>query len=150
MLTSLLKLVVQENKVCVVTGAARGLGNLMARTFIESGASQVAFLDLSAKEADEAAQSADDWFAEHGGIEKGTLDLIGLECDVSNEESVKRAFDRIHQRWGRVDTVVNSAGIVENFPAEKYPTEKFRKVSAGSLRNEARTLINANALPFSS
>ncbi|PWN32392.1 NAD(P)-binding protein [Meira miltonrushii] len=117
-----------ENKVCVVTGAARGLGNLMARTLIESGANQVAFLDLNQESADQAAKEAAQWFEEHGQVEKGVLDTIGVSCDVANEQSVKDAFDLIHSRWGRINTVINSAGIVENFPAEQYPTEKYRKL----------------------
>lgn len=119
-----------ENKVCVVTGAARGLGNLMARTLIESGANQVAFLDLNQEAADQAAKEAAQWFEEHGQVKKGDLDTIGVSCDVASEESVKSAFDLIHSRWGRINTVINSAGIVENFPAEQYPTEKYRKLMA--------------------
>ena len=42
------------NKVCVVTGAARGLGNMMARTMIESGATQIVILDLRQEECDKA------------------------------------------------------------------------------------------------
>lgn len=118
-----------EDKVCVVTGAARGLGNLMARTFIESGSSTVAILDLSQEEADKAASEARDWFVEHGEANKGELDIIGVACNVADEQSVQKAMDKVHNHYGRIDVVVNSAGIVENFPAEDYPTDKFKKVS---------------------
>lgn len=118
-----------ENKVCVVTGAARGLGNLMARTFIESGSDTVAFLDLSAEDAQQAAQDANAWFEEHGDAAKGSLNLIGVKCDVASEEDVKAAFSKIHNHFGRIDVVVNSAGIVENFPSTEYPTERYKKVS---------------------
>lgn len=112
-----------------MTGAARGLGNLMARTFIESGSNTVAILDLSSEEAEKAANEATEWFEKHGGIKKGELDIIGIECNVADEESVQRAVDRVHRHYGRLDVVVNSAGIVENFPAEEYPTQKLQKVS---------------------
>lgn len=118
-----------EEKVCVVTGAARGLGNLMARTFIESGSNQVAILDLSAEEAENAARDARIWFEEHGEVEKGELDVIGVACNVADEKSVQEAMDKVHQHFGKIHVVVNSAGIVENFPAEDYPTDKLRKVS---------------------
>lgn len=116
-------------KTCIVTGAARGLGNLMARTFLEAGASKVAFLDLKKAEAQNAAADAGKWLSESDRVEESEeVDLIGEDCDISNEESVKEAFARIHQRWGRIDVVVNSAGIVENFPAEEYETSKYRKL----------------------
>lgn len=115
---------------CVVTGAARGLGNLMARTFIESGSNTVAILDLSSDDAEKAASEATQWFEEHGDVERGELNIIGLECNVADEESVQRAMDRVHKHFGKIDVVVNSAGIVENFPAEEYPTDKMKKVSA--------------------
>lgn len=114
---------------CVVTGAARGLGNVMARAFIESGADTVAFLDLSAEDAQNAADESAQWFADENPGSKAKLNLIGVECDVANEDSVKRAFERIHKHYGRIDTVVNSAGIVENFPAQSYETSRYQKVS---------------------
>lgn len=46
----------------MVTGAARGLGNMFARTFVESGASQVAIMDLNQGDSERAAKEVDDWF----------------------------------------------------------------------------------------
>ncbi|UZJ53135.1 hypothetical protein CBS101457_002455 [Exobasidium rhododendri] len=117
-----------EEKVCVVTGAARGLGNLMARTFIESGSNTIAILDLSSEEAEKAALEAVEWFEEHGDVKKGVLNVIGLQCNVADEASVQKAMDQVHKHFGRIDVVVNSAGIVENFPAEEYPTPKLQKL----------------------
>lgn len=111
-----------------MTGAARGLGNLMARTFIESGSNMVAILDLSTEEAEKAAKDAVQWFEEHGDVEKGELNVIGLPCNVADEKSVQDAMNKVHKHFGRINVVVNSAGIVENFPAEEYPTEKMQKV----------------------
>jgi D-arabinitol 2-dehydrogenase len=131
-----------EDKVCVVTGAARGLGNLMARTFIESGSSTVAILDLSQEEADRAAMEATEWFVEHGEADQGELNIIGVACDVADESSVQKAMDRVHSHYGRIDVVVNSAGIVENYPAEDYPTDRFKKVSFQSSSSEQGKLTN--------
>lgn len=131
---------------CVVTGAARGLGNLMARTFIESGSNTVAILDLSSDDAEKAASEATQWFEEHGDVERGELNIIGLECNVADEESVQRAMDRVHKHFGKIDVVVNSAGIVENFPAEEYPTDKMKKVSATERVKKGGGGENANLL----
>ncbi|KAN0066341.1 hypothetical protein ACQY0O_000435 [Thecaphora frezii] len=117
-----------EGKVCVVTGAARGLGNLIARTFVESGANHLAVLDLSAEESAQAAADIDAWFTQHGHTKPGELTVQGYGCDVSNEVEVQRVFAEIRQRFGRIDAVVNSAGIVENFAATDYPTDRMRKL----------------------
>jgi D-arabinitol 2-dehydrogenase len=51
-----------DKKVCVITGAGRGLGNMVARTFVESGASAVALIDLKKEDAESAAKDLVDWF----------------------------------------------------------------------------------------
>ncbi|BEJ18086.1 hypothetical protein CspHIS471_0703630 [Cutaneotrichosporon sp. HIS471] len=110
-----------EGKVCVVTGAARGLGNVMASSLIESGASQLV-LDLNGGEAQKAA---DELAASFGDAE---IEALGLACNVSNESSVQDAFTAIEAKFGRVDILVTAAGIVENFPADQYPTERVKKL----------------------
>ncbi|KAM0746880.1 NAD(P)-binding protein [Meredithblackwellia eburnea MCA 4105] len=116
------------NKVCVVTGAARGLGNLFARTFAESGSNAIAILDLDSSQAAQSARELEEWFVEHGQAKEGEIECLGLGCDVSDEASVKKAFEEVKERFGRIDVLVTAAGIVENFPAVDYPTEKFQKL----------------------
>lgn len=117
-----------EGKVCVVTGAARGLGNLIARTFVESGANSLAIVDLNEEECQHAAKEVKDWFEQHGGVQENLLDVQGYGCDISDEASVIDVMDRIHKRFGKIDVAVNSAGIVENYPATEYPTHKMKKL----------------------
>lgn len=117
-----------DGKVCVVTGAGRGLGNMMARTFVESGASAIVLVDLKKEEAEAAAKDLTDWFVEHGEAAPGEIQAMGLGCDVASEESVKSTFAAIKQKFGRIDTLVTAAGIVENYVAHDYPTEKIRKL----------------------
>ncbi|CAD6587594.1 MAG: hypothetical protein CYPHOPRED_003971 [Cyphobasidiales sp. Tagirdzhanova-0007] len=115
-------------KVCVVTGAARGLGNLMARTLVESGANAIALLDLDGPTSESAARDVEDWFIEHGAAVKGEVQAIGIGCDVSNEDHVKAAMQKVVDRFGRIDVLVTAAGIVHNYPATEYPTEKMRQL----------------------
>ncbi|RXK42607.1 d-arabinitol 2-dehydrogenase [Tremella mesenterica] len=117
-----------EGKVCVVTGAARGLGNMMARTFVESGADAIVLIDLRKEDAELAAKDLTDWFVEHGEAKPGEIRALGLGCDVANEQSVKDTFAAIKEKFGRLDCLVTAAGIVENFVAHEYPTEKVRKL----------------------
>jgi len=118
-----------EGKVCVVTGAARGLGNMMARTFVESGASSIAIVDLNKADAEAAAKDLADWFVAHGEAQPGEILSIGYGCDVGNEDAVKSTFSQIEKDFGgRIDCLVSAAGIVENFVAHEYPTAKVKKL----------------------
>ncbi|QRW16485.1 Enoyl-(Acyl carrier protein) reductase [Rhizoctonia solani] len=120
-----------EGKVCVVTGAARGLGNLFARTFVESGCTKIVLMDLKQEEAQKAADDLVEWF---GKLDPNHIfprvylrvTAIGIGCDVSNEDSVKEGFGQVVSRFGKVDAVVASAGIVENYSAFDYPTNRIR------------------------
>ena len=47
---------------------------------------------------------------ESGEVEKGKLDVVGISCDVSSEQSVQKAFGAVMTRFGRVDSVIASAG----------------------------------------
>ena len=87
-----------EGKKAIVTGAAQGIGNAIARRLSEEGAA-VAVLDLS---GDRAARAAEDI---GGGA-------IGVKADVSNESQVNRAFAEVIDRLGGVDILVNNAGVV--------------------------------------
>lgn len=95
---------------------------------MESGASQVAVVDLDEGHAKEAAADIEKWFVEHGEAEEGEIQAIGIGCDVSKEDHVTRAMDQIIEKFGRVDVLVTAAGIVENIPATEYPIERARKL----------------------
>ena len=69
----------------------------------------MAILDLDQPEMDSAIKELLK-SAQENGIDATKLELIGIECDVSSEESVVAAFEQIKKRFGRVDAVVASAG----------------------------------------
>jgi NAD(P)-dependent dehydrogenase (short-subunit alcohol dehydrogenase family) len=77
-----------EGKVCVITGAASGIGAETARLFAEEGA-RVVGIDIRA------------------GAEGELL----LEADVSDEEQVREMYERAHEEMGRIDVLFNNAGI---------------------------------------
>ncbi|OCF33268.1 d-arabinitol 2-dehydrogenase [Kwoniella heveanensis CBS 569] len=117
-----------DGKVCLVTGAARGLGNMMARTFVESGANAIVLVDLKKEDAERAAEDLVKWFVENGEAEEGEIQALGLGCDVSDEASVASVFATVKEKFGRLDAVVTAAGIVENYVAHEYPTQKIKKL----------------------
>ncbi|KAF8503793.1 hypothetical protein F5888DRAFT_1864680 [Russula emetica] len=114
-----------ERQVCLVTGAARGLGNEFCRAFMRSGCASIALLDLKQSEAQTAAEELVE-FAASEHLELNPLKVVGLECDVSSEVSVAKAFTRILEVFGRVDAVVASAGIIENYSALDYPSDRIK------------------------
>jgi NAD(P)-dependent dehydrogenase (short-subunit alcohol dehydrogenase family) len=85
-----------DEKVAVITGAGSGMGKASAELFATEGAKVLA-LDVSGKEQDTAAPLGDVAIAAH--------------CDVSNEDEVAAAFDLAMSTFGRVDAVLNVAGI---------------------------------------
>ncbi len=84
-----------QDKVALVTGAARGIGLAIARRFADEGA-QVVVNDLEQADAEKAALPL-------GGI--------GLGADVSSSAAVRAMFEEVARRIGRLDILVNNAGI---------------------------------------
>ncbi|CEL63805.1 D-arabinitol 2-dehydrogenase [ribulose-forming] OS=Candida albicans (strain WO-1) GN=ARD1 PE=3 SV=1 [Rhizoctonia solani AG-1 IB] len=83
-------------------------------------------MDLKQEEAQKAADDLVEWFVQHGDIQPGKVTAVGIGCDVSNEDSVKEGFGQVVSRFGKVDAVVASAGIVENYSAFDYPSNRIR------------------------
>lgn len=90
-----------EGKVVVVTGAGRGIGRAIAETFLRERSTVVA-TDL-----DDDALS---WF-EPARVEAG-LDGAPVVCDVRSTESVRTAISQVVDLFGRIDVLVNNAGIL--------------------------------------
>ncbi|KAF9256831.1 NAD(P)-binding protein [Marasmius fiardii PR-910] len=117
-----------EDKVCLVTGAARGLGNEFCRAFIQSGCTTLAIVDLKESEAKQAAEELTSMARVNSDANPEDVKIIGVECDVSSEISVQKAFAEVVQTFGRVDCVVASAGIVENYTAFDYPFDRIKRL----------------------
>ncbi len=81
-----------QHKTVVITGAAKGIGAACAHLFLDSGAN-VALLDLA--------------FPTQLSDEKS----LSIVCDVSNEDQVKQAMEKIEDHFGSIDYLVNNAGI---------------------------------------
>ncbi|KAJ7256456.1 hypothetical protein B0H12DRAFT_1015777 [Mycena haematopus] len=115
-----------QGKVCMVTGAARGLGYEFCRAFISSGCTSLAVLDLKDDEAKAAAAELKA-LAQTSNSED-PVNIVGIECDVSSEQAVQKAYAEIMSTFGRIDSVVASAGIVENYSAFDYPLNRIKKL----------------------
>ena len=109
-----------ENKVCIVTGGGRGIGQATAEKFIGESAT-VIIADF-----DEATGTA-------------TAEYLGDQCsfvktDVSQSESVQSLIKRVKADHGSIDVIVNNAGILQDQTLEKMDEEEFDKVIQVNMR----------------
>uniref|UniRef100_UPI0025413FD9 15-hydroxyprostaglandin dehydrogenase [NAD(+)] n=1 Tax=Euleptes europaea TaxID=460621 RepID=UPI0025413FD9 len=91
-----------KDKVALVTGAAQGIGNACAHALLEKGC-KVGLVDNNAEVGRESKNNLDKQF--------DTQRTIFIPCDVSHEEQLKDAFKKIFEHFGRLDIVVNNAGV---------------------------------------
>src|SRR5580704_15833067 len=106
-----------ENKVAVVTGASKGIGASIAEHLAADGASVVVNYASSKAGAEAVVKRIRD----KGG--KATA----VQADVSKPEEIKKLFAETKAAYGRVDVLVNNAGIYEFSPLETITPEHFHK-----------------------
>ncbi|WP_391119601.1 3-hydroxybutyrate dehydrogenase [Psychrobacillus sp. L3] len=100
-----------EGKVLFITGAARGIGFDIAKAFSNAGA-HVVISDLSHEAIDEA-------------VVKINGNVKGIVCDVTKEADIQRAINFTVETFGRIDILINNAGMQHVSMIEDFPTEKF-------------------------
>ena len=106
-----------KDRVAIVTGGSRGLGQEMAEGLAEAGAS----LMLCARR-DEWLTPTVDAFRARGFTVEGML------CDVSKAADVQEVVDKTVSRFGKVDVLINNAGVTWAAEPEDLPLEKWQKV----------------------
>ncbi|MBX6763760.1 MAG: SDR family oxidoreductase [Rubrobacteraceae bacterium] len=107
-----------EGKVAIVTGASRGLGRALALAFAREGASLV----LNSRGEEGLRTVAEEAGRFGAGVES-------VAADVSTAEGARRLVDAAIGRFGRIDVLVNNAGILgPRVRIEDYPEEEWRRV----------------------
>ncbi|CAI1603536.1 TPA: SDR family oxidoreductase [Serratia fonticola] len=109
-----------QGKVALITGGAAGIGLAIAKCYLQNGA-QVVLLDRAAQVA-EIAQQLDEQLA------------LGIVMDVTDKASVEQAVAQANAHFGRLDVLVNSAGIVALYPAEELPEDAWDSTMAVNLK----------------
>jgi len=113
-----------QNKVAVITGSATGIGLATAQAMAREGAAVV--IDYIAGEQGEADKRVRQ-------IEQSGGKAIAVQADVSKQEDVQNLVDRAVQTFGRLDIMVNNAGVEQEKPFLEMPLEVWNWVIAVDL-----------------
>lgn len=108
-----------ENKIAIVTGGTRGIGLATVEAFLREGATVI--LTGSRQETAEKAVAA---LKEKDPNAK----VAGIAPNLSDLASVEAAFQKVAQEYGRIDVLVNNAGMSDSTPFDKYDEATFEKV----------------------
>ena len=106
-----------ENKVVVITGASSGIGKACAMTFAKAGASIV----IAGRDAEKLKKAETD-------LKKVTSDVLYITCDVGNESDSKRLIEETIKRFGKIDILINNAGISMRALFEETDLSVLRKL----------------------
>lgn len=109
-------------EVVLVTGASRGIGRAIAVTFAQAGAK----VALAARSADRLGEVAGEVMAAGG-------EALELATDVAVKLQVDQAVERVVTAWGRVDVLVNNAGLIEFGRIDQIEPEAWDQVIAANL-----------------
>lgn len=108
-------------KVAIVTGAARGIGRAIAEKFLATGY-RVALLDIDAVTLAQTAEAL-----------RAVPGALAIECDVSDPQQVQAATARVIEQSGRIDVLVNNAGVALFKPALETTFADWLHIMATNL-----------------
>jgi NADP-dependent 3-hydroxy acid dehydrogenase YdfG len=124
-----------EGKVVVITGASSGLGEATARLLSAEGATVV----LGARRVDRLKSLADELTTSGGKA-------LAVATDVTNYDQVKRLVDAAVHTFGRVDVMLNNAGLMPHSPLERLKVEDWERMIDVNIKGVLYGI--AAALPY--
>jgi len=103
-----------EGKVVVITGSASGIGFEIGKSFAENG-HKVVLTDINEQGVQKAAED----------LKTQGFEVLGFKADVTREEDIKSMIESTQKAFGRLDVLINNAGLQHVSPIEEFPTSKF-------------------------
>jgi len=94
-----------KNKVVLITGASSGIGKACAAAFAKEGANLI----LTARRLEKLNKLADSL------IKENNIKVLTIKIDVRNYENVKKIFSNLPEGWGKIDLLINNAGLARGF-----------------------------------
>lgn len=131
-----------SGKVAVVTGGGQGLGRAIVQTLAAAGAT-VVIGDVDASRAQETVSTLNG----HQDASRGNQ-ARALLLNVADDASVDRFFDRLHHAFGRLDFLINSAGIDVTKPLDEMTMDEWDRVVNVNLRGPVLMAKKAAALMY--
>ena len=123
----------QTSKVAIVTGASRGIGAVIAKQLASEGFAVAINYASSATEASALVVE----------LRQAGHQAIAVKADVANADDVRRLFDETETQLGKVDVLVNNAGILKVLPLAQHSDELFEQTFAINTRGTFNTLREA-------
>jgi 3-hydroxybutyrate dehydrogenase len=108
-----------KDKICIVTGAASGLGKEIALTFAREGG-RIAIADIDRDAANATAAE----------VAATGASAMGIVMNVVDEEQVNAGIDEVVRAWGGIDVLVSNAGIQIIHPLEAFPFAEWKRLLA--------------------
>ena len=112
-----------KDKVAIITGAGQGIGQATALKFAREG-SRVAVCDINRSAVDMTVEA----IVANGG------EALGYTIDVTDKASIAKMVEGVMGAWGRIDTLVNNAGIVQDAQFRKMTDDQFERVIDVNLK----------------
>jgi short-subunit dehydrogenase len=112
-----------ENQVVVITGGSRGLGLVMARQLAAEGA----VLALLARDEAELARAEEELVTTYDAA------VLTIPCDIREQLQVEAAIERVVAYFGRIDVLINNAGVIQVGPVEHMTLQDFSEAMAVHL-----------------
>jgi NAD(P)-dependent dehydrogenase (short-subunit alcohol dehydrogenase family) len=103
-----------KGKIVLITGGSRGLGFVLAQEFAKEGARVV----ICARDIEELRTAKQE-------LESEGAEVLALRCDVGNKDEAEGMIAEAQRRFGRIDVLVNNAGVIQVGPLEEQRTEDF-------------------------
>jgi 3-oxoacyl-[acyl-carrier protein] reductase len=124
-----------KNKVAIVTGSSRGIGAHLARELAKAGASVIVNYAGNKSAADQVAAE----------IKSGGGEAIVLRADISKVSEVKAMFDAAIAKFGKIDILINNAGVIVYKKIQDTTDEDFDRIFAVNVKGTFNTLREAAA-----
>lgn len=108
-----------KGKTAIVTGASRGIGRAIASTAASLGIK----LSIAARKEGSLKEVADEI------SKKYKVEVLPVPCDVTRLEDLENLVNKTKEKFGKIDILINNAGVSSQYPFEKQPMEDFERLA---------------------